>query len=57
METNASSKGDKMSGVFEIARIPNCFMMGLAVLVGEFMTLGLATVSYTHLTLPTIYSV
>jgi len=42
METNASSKGDKMSGVFEIARIPNCFMMGLAVLVGEFMTLGLA---------------
>jgi geranylgeranylglycerol-phosphate geranylgeranyltransferase len=47
METNASSRSDKVSGFFEIARIPNCFMMGLAVLVGEFMTLGTAMPPYS----------
>jgi geranylgeranylglycerol-phosphate geranylgeranyltransferase len=47
METSQSSRGGKMSGFFEIARIPNCFMMGFAVLVGEFMTLGLAVPAYS----------
>jgi len=47
METSSSSRGDKMSGFFEIARIPNCFMMGFAVLVGEFMTLGPAMPAYS----------
>jgi geranylgeranylglycerol-phosphate geranylgeranyltransferase len=36
-----------MFGLFEIARIPNCFMMGLAVLVGEFMTFGPAMPAYS----------
>jgi geranylgeranylglycerol-phosphate geranylgeranyltransferase len=36
-----------MFAFFEIARIPNCFMMGLAVLVGEFMTLGPAMQAYS----------
>jgi geranylgeranylglycerol-phosphate geranylgeranyltransferase len=47
METSSSSRGGKMSGFFEIARIPNCFMMGFAVLVGEFMTLGPAMPAYS----------
>ena len=47
MQTSASSRGGKTSGFFEIARIPNCFMMGLAVLVGEFMTLGPAMPAYS----------
>ena len=47
MQTSASSRGGKASGFFEIARIPNCFMMGLAVLVGEFMTLGPAMPAYS----------
>jgi geranylgeranylglycerol-phosphate geranylgeranyltransferase len=46
METSASSRSGKMSGFFEIARIPNCFMMGFAVLVGEFMALGPAMPAY-----------
>ncbi|MGD0549963.1 MAG: geranylgeranylglycerol-phosphate geranylgeranyltransferase [Candidatus Bathyarchaeia archaeon] len=47
MQTSASSRGGKTSGLFEIARVPNCFMMGLAVLVGEFMTLGPAMPVYS----------
>jgi len=47
METSSSSRGGKMSGFFEIARIPNCFMMGFAVLVGEFMTYGPAMPAYS----------
>jgi len=47
METSSSSRSGKMSGFFEIARIPNCFMMGFAVLVGEFMTLGPAMPAYS----------
>jgi len=47
MEIGASSRGGKMSGFFEIARIPNCLMMGLAVLVGEFMALGSAMPAYS----------
>ena len=47
MQTGTSSRGGKTSGFFEIARIPNCFMMGLAVLVGEFMTLGPAMRAYS----------
>ena len=47
MEIRASSKGVKVSGLFEIARITNCFMMGFAVLVGEFMTLGPSMSAYS----------
>jgi geranylgeranylglycerol-phosphate geranylgeranyltransferase len=46
METPVSSNAGKMSGFFEIARIPNCIMMGFAVIVGEFMTLGPAMSAY-----------
>jgi len=47
METLASSRGSKASGFFEIARIPNCIMMGLAVIIGEFMSLGTAVPIYS----------
>ena len=30
----------KAAGFVEMARIPNCIMMGLAVIIGEFMSLG-----------------
>jgi geranylgeranylglycerol-phosphate geranylgeranyltransferase len=46
MQTPVSSRADKVSGFFEIARIPNCIMMGFAVIVGEFMTLGRAISAY-----------
>jgi geranylgeranylglycerol-phosphate geranylgeranyltransferase len=46
METPVSSNVGKVSGFFEIARIPNCIMMGFAVIVGEFMTLGPAMPAY-----------
>jgi geranylgeranylglycerol-phosphate geranylgeranyltransferase len=46
METPVSSRAGKMAGFFEIARIPNCIMMGFAVIVGEFMTLGPAMSAY-----------
>ncbi len=41
------SRHGKASGFFEIARIPNCIMMGLAVIVGEFMSLGNAVPTYS----------
>jgi len=41
------SRHGKASGFFEIARIPNCIMMGLAVIVGEFMSLGTAVPTYS----------
>jgi len=47
METPASSRDGKASGFFEIARIPNCIMMGLAVIIGEFMSLGSAVSIYS----------
>ncbi len=40
MESGTISAADKMSGFIEIMRIPNCFMMGFAVIIGEFMSLG-----------------
>jgi geranylgeranylglycerol-phosphate geranylgeranyltransferase len=40
-------RAGKASGFFEIARIPNCFMMGLAVIIGEFMSLGSAMTAYS----------
>lgn len=40
MKTATISKAEKASGFFEIVRIPNCFMMGFAVIIGEFMSLG-----------------
>ena len=47
MEASASLRGSKASGFFEIARIPNCIMMGLAVIIGEFMSLGTAVPIYS----------
>lgn len=49
METPAPSRDSKISGFFEIARIPNCIMMGFAVIIGEFMTLGPAMPAYSAL--------
>ena len=34
------SIASKTSGFLEIVRIPNCIMMGFAVIIGEFMSLG-----------------
>lgn len=42
METTKLSGAGKVSGFLEIARLPNCFMMGFAVIIGEFMSLGAA---------------
>lgn len=47
MKPSMVPKGGKASGFFEIARIPNCFMMGLAVIIGEFMSLGSAMTTYS----------
>lgn len=47
MEPPASSRDGKASGFFAIARIPNCIMMGLAVIIGEFMSLGSAVSIYS----------
>jgi geranylgeranylglycerol-phosphate geranylgeranyltransferase len=47
METPAPSRASKMSDFLEIARIPNCIMMGFAVIIGEFMTLGAAMPPYS----------
>ena len=47
METPALPRTGKASGFFEIARIPNCLMMGFAVVVGEFMSLKLAVSIYS----------
>jgi len=41
METAKIPGAGKASGFVQIARIPNCFMMGFAVIVGEFMSLGI----------------
>jgi len=41
METGMARRAGKASGFVQIARIPNCFMMGFAVIVGEFMSLGI----------------
>lgn len=49
METPTPSRDSKISGFFEIARIPNCIMMGFAVIIGEFMTLGPAMPAYSAL--------
>jgi len=46
MEIPVRSNAGKVSGFFAIARIPNCIMMGFAVIVGEFMTLGRAMSAY-----------
>jgi len=47
MKPSMASGAGKASGFFEIARIPNCFMMGLAVIIGEFMSLGSAMTAYS----------
>jgi geranylgeranylglycerol-phosphate geranylgeranyltransferase len=47
MKTATVSGPGKASGFFEIARIPNCFMMGFAVIIGEFMSLGSAMPVYS----------
>jgi len=41
MEKPKVTRASKPFGLVEIARIPNCFMMGFAVIVGEFMSLGI----------------
>jgi len=41
METEKVVRAGMGSGFVQIARIPNCFMMGFAVIVGEFMSLGI----------------
>jgi len=41
------SAAAKASGFIEIARIPNCFMMGFAVIIGMFMSLGAAMSVYS----------
>ncbi len=43
----ALSGGGRASGFVEIARIPNCFMMGFAVIIGVFMSLGAAMPIYS----------
>lgn len=40
----------KAAGFVEMARIPNCIMMGLAVIIGEFMSLGAALTFYPVVT-------
>ena len=47
MKSATVSGAGKVSGFFEIARIPNCFMMGFAVIIGEFMSLGSAMPVYS----------
>jgi geranylgeranylglycerol-phosphate geranylgeranyltransferase len=47
METRAPSTASRISGFLEIARIPNCIMMGFAVVIGEFMSLGPAMAVYS----------
>ena len=46
MKTAAVPMAEKASGLIEIARIPNCFMMGFAVIIGEYMSLGSAMSVY-----------
>ena len=47
MKAATLSGAGKTSGFFEIARIPNCFMMGFAVIIGEFMSMGYMTPIYS----------
>jgi len=47
MAKSALSVADKASGFVEIARIPNCFMMGFAVIIGIFMSQGAAISVYS----------
>lgn len=47
MKAPISSRDGMAAGFFEIARVPNCIMMGLAVIVGEFMSLGAAVPMYS----------
>jgi geranylgeranylglycerol-phosphate geranylgeranyltransferase len=47
MATTGLSAGGRASGFIEIARIPNCLMMGFAVIIGMFMSLGAAMPIYS----------
>lgn len=47
MKAATLSGAGKASGFFEIARIPNCLLMGFAVIIGEFMSLGYMTPIYS----------
>jgi geranylgeranylglycerol-phosphate geranylgeranyltransferase len=47
MKSTRLSQAGKASGFVEIARIPNCLMMGFAVIIGEFMSLGSAMPVYS----------
>jgi geranylgeranylglycerol-phosphate geranylgeranyltransferase len=46
MKASTLRRTGKTSGFFEIARLPNCAMMGFAVIIGEFMSLGFAVSTY-----------
>jgi geranylgeranylglycerol-phosphate geranylgeranyltransferase len=46
MKAATISGAQKASGLLEIVRLPNCFMMGFAVIIGEFMSLGAAMPAY-----------
>lgn len=47
MKAATLSGAGKASGFFEIARIPNCLLMGFAVIIGEFMSMGYMTPIYS----------
>lgn len=47
MKIRAPSRASEISGFLGIARIPNCIMMGFAVIIGEFMSLGPAMPVYS----------
>jgi geranylgeranylglycerol-phosphate geranylgeranyltransferase len=47
MRVSTSSGTGGVPGLVEIARIPNCIMMGLAVIIGEFMTLRTEMATYS----------
>jgi len=49
MKAATVSGAGKTSGFLGIARLPNCFMMGFAVIIGEFMSLGSAMPVYSAL--------
>jgi len=40
------SRASKVAGILQVARIPNCFMMGFAVIIGEFMSLEFGLTFY-----------
>ena len=50
MATPGKPHASKAVGLLEMARVPNCIMMGIAVIIGEFMSLGPTLAFYPVLT-------